>query len=88
MRATRSIGGTKETISNAMRIATNCVSEQDDVRYAFLVYCQKQAAQAVEAWWPEIQAVAQAPVPRRDRRYSGRGVRGASHAAKRGLSDY
>jgi hypothetical protein len=44
----------------AMRLATHCVSEQDDVRYAFLVYCQKQAAQAVEAWWPEIQAVAQA----------------------------
>jgi hypothetical protein len=48
-----------------MDLATSCVSHHDEVRFAFLVYCQKHAALLVEAWWPEINAVAHALAERK-----------------------
>jgi hypothetical protein len=45
---------------DAADLATSFVSDDDDVRHAFLVYCKKRSAAMVEAWWPEIQALAHA----------------------------
>jgi hypothetical protein len=45
-------------------LAIGFVSKHDNVRYPFLVYCRMLSARLVEAWWPEIQAVARALLER------------------------
>jgi hypothetical protein len=45
-------------------LALSFISYDPDIHHAFLVYCEKVARASVDAWWPEIQAVARALVGR------------------------